>query len=99
MLLKQNKFELFERLLAFLAGETELNAVLCGYFCKVFSVLVSNKPKEVFGYVYSHPEVLESMVRHSYQKSVSEVLIRMLNTSENVFTGEGIEYSEIESIR
>lgn len=43
-----NKFELFERLLGFLDTDEELNPVLCGYFCKVFSVLVSNKPKEVY---------------------------------------------------
>ena len=31
-----NKYELFERLLAFLDSKEELNPVLCGYFCKVF---------------------------------------------------------------
>jgi len=38
----------------------------------------------VFGYVYTHPEVLDNFVKHCYQKSVSEVLVRLLNVSENV---------------
>lgn len=79
--------------------QEELNPVLCGYFCKVFGQLVSNKPKEVYTYVYTHPQVLDNLVRHSYQKSISEVLIRLLNTSENVFFDGMIEYSEVNSIR
>ena len=59
-----NRFELFEHLLSFLESEQELNPVLSGYFCKLFQVLVGSKPKEVFGYVYSHPQVLDNMVRH-----------------------------------
>jgi hypothetical protein len=46
--------------------------------------LVGNKPKEVFGYVYNHPVVLDNLVKHIYQKSICEVLIRLLNVSENV---------------
>ena len=61
---KCNKFYLFEKLLSFIDTDEELNPVLCGYFCKVFSVLVSNKPKEVFSYIYSHTEVLDNLVRH-----------------------------------
>jgi hypothetical protein len=62
--------------------------VLSGYFGKIFFVLVSNKPKEVFSYIYTHPIVIDNMIKHSYQKSISEILIRLLNTSENVFTGD-----------
>ena len=93
-----NKFELFERLLSFLGLEDELNPVLSGYFCKVLAQLVATKPKEVFGYVYTHPKVLDDMVRHSYQKSVSDILIRLLNTTENVFNNV-MEYAEVNSIR
>ena len=42
---KANKFELFERYLAFLETDEELNAVLCGYFSKVFTLLVGSKTK------------------------------------------------------
>lgn len=46
---------------------------------------MSNKTKEVFTYVYNHPQTLEMLVKHLYNKSISEVLIRLLNVSDNVF--------------
>ncbi|CDW85807.1 UNKNOWN [Stylonychia lemnae] len=79
-----NEFELFEKLLSFLDTDEQLNPVLAGYFCKLFQVLVGNKPKDVFNYVYTHPEVLYNMVKHINSKSISEVLIRLLNVTENV---------------
>ncbi len=60
----RNPTELFEKFIAFVDTDEELNPVLCGYFCKLFQVLVGNKPREVFTYVYSHPEVLDNMVKH-----------------------------------
>ena len=95
---KSNKYEVFEKLLSFLDSEQELNAVLSGYFCKVFQVLVLNKPREVFTYIYSHPEVLGKFAHHIGNKSVSEVLIRILNVSDNVFESS-FETSNLESIR
>lgn len=102
--MKNNKYELFERLLSFLEtpeGSTEeLNPVLSGYFSKVFAQLVSTKAKEVYSYVYTHTRVLDNLVKHSYQKSISEVLIRLLNTSESVFFDqEGLSAEDINSIR
>lgn len=75
-----NKYELFEHFLSFIETNEELNPVLCGYFAKLFQVLVSSNPKEIFTYIYSHPIVLDNLVRHSYQKSISDVLIRLMNT-------------------
>lgn len=63
---KANKFELFEKLLSFVDTDEEVNPVLAGYFCKLFQVLVGNKPREVFSYVYNHPEVLDNLVKHIY---------------------------------
>jgi serine/threonine-protein phosphatase 6 regulatory subunit 3 len=87
-------------LLTFLDTDDELNPVLAGYFCKLFQVLVGNKPKEVFTYVYQHPEVIEKMIKHIYQKSVSEVLIRLLNVSENVLDSDcEISAADMDSVR
>jgi len=94
---RQNKYYLFEKLLSFIDTESELNEVLCGYFCKLFSVLVSNKPKDVFSYIYNHPEVLDHFVKHIYNKSISDVLVRLLNVSDNVF--EDGFYGNVDSIR
>lgn len=46
---------------------------------------MGNKPREVFAYIYNHPEVLDNLVKHIYQKSISEVLIRVLNVTDNLF--------------
>ena len=46
---------------------------------------MGNKPREVFGYVYSHPQVFDNFVKHMDDKSVSEILIRLLNVSDNMF--------------
>jgi len=95
-----NKFELFERYLSFLSStDQDLNEVLCGYFSKVFTVLVSAKTKEVFTYIYTHPVIFDHLLTHSYQKSISEILIRLLNTQENLFNENSIAYSEVNSIR
>ena len=82
---KYNKYELFEKMLSFLNTDQELNNVLCGYFCKLFQVLVGNKPKEVFSYIYNNPQCIDLLVKHIYNKSISEVLVRVLNVSDNVF--------------
>lgn len=98
-----NKYELLEHFLSFIDTEEELNPVLCGYFAKLFQVLVSSHAKEVFGYVYSHTVVLDNLVRHSYQKSISDVLIRLMNTQENLFQGENdilqLSYHDINTLR
>jgi hypothetical protein len=94
-----NKFELFERYLSFLNTDSDLNEVLCGYFSKVFTVLVSAKTKEVFTYIYTHPLIFDHLLTHSHQKSISEILIRLLNTQENLFNENSIAYSEVNSIR
>jgi len=61
-----------------------LNSVLSGYFTKLFNILISNKASEVYRYIYSHPKVFDNLIRHLYQKSISELLSKLLNFSENL---------------
>ena len=51
----------------------------------------------MFNYIYNHTEVIDNLVKHVYQKSISEVLIRILNISENLFNENII--GMIENIR
>lgn len=46
---------------------------------------MGNKPKEVLQYVYQHPEVIDNLVKHIYSKSICEILIRILNVTDNIF--------------
>jgi hypothetical protein len=41
-------------------------------------MLISNKPRQVFSYVYTNPEVFDLLVKHLSDKSVSEVLQKLL---------------------
>jgi hypothetical protein len=41
-------------------------------------MLISNKPRQVFSYVYTHPQVFDLFVKHLSDKSVSEVLQKLL---------------------
>lgn len=61
--------------------------------------LVSNKAKEVYSYIYKHPEVLDKLVDRIGCKSISEILVKLLNVSEIISEGEGFDYHEIDTIR
>lgn len=74
-----NKYVLLERLFKFIQTEEELNPVLSGYFCKLVSLLISRKQKQLFPFIYS-PEstVIEDLLKHVYQKSISEIINKLL---------------------
>lgn len=103
--MKKNKYYLFEKLLSFLdSEEMPLNSVLSGYFCKVFQVLISCKPNDVLLYCYTvNPDrVFGGLVRHSYQKSLTEVLSKLLLTSvseESTLDSDKISSQELDSIK
>ncbi len=45
-------------------------------------VLLGNRGKEVLGYIYDYPVVIDNLVRHVSNKSVCEVLEQLLSTHE-----------------
>jgi hypothetical protein len=50
---EENKYQLLDRLFSFLRQEEELNPVLSGYFCKLVSLLISRKQKQLIPYIFS----------------------------------------------
>jgi negative regulator of replication initiation len=46
--------------------------------------LLQSKAQEVYRYIYSHPRVLDNMIKHLNQKSVSEILQKLLNLNEPI---------------
>mmetsp|Transcript_32815 Transcript_32815/g.50105 ORF Transcript_32815/g.50105 Transcript_32815/m.50105 type:complete len:446 (-) Transcript_32815:607-1944(-) len=75
----ENKHVLLDRLFAFVHQEGELNPVLSGYFCKLVSLLISRKQKQLIPYIYGQNSmIIDSLLNHVYQKSVSEVLNKLL---------------------
>ena len=54
-------------------------------------ILIQSKQKDVFTYVYSHPQVFDNLVKHIYQKSLSDVLQKLLaNTPTNYSADDGL---------
>ena len=51
-------------------------------------VLINNRPRELFAYVYTHPVVLDNLVRHVGTKSICEVLTQMLSSNESMLEEE-----------
>lgn len=86
-----NKYVLLDRLFKFIAapeGE-ELNPVLSGYFCKLVSLLISRKQKQLVPYIF-RPEspIIDHLVNHVGQKSVSEILNKLLTQIDSDFEPE-----------
>lgn len=67
---------LLDRLFKFVRSrEKPLNAVLAGYFSKLVTLLINRKQKSLIPYVFSpESDVIESLLYHVYQKSISEVV-------------------------
>jgi len=76
-----NKYVLLDRLFKFIRTDQEepLNPVLSGYFSKLVSLLISRKQKLLVPYVFAKDcNILDCLLRHVYQKSISDVLDKLL---------------------
>jgi len=74
---------LLDRLFKFIRTEPEdkeeLNPVLSGYFCKLVSILISRKCRQLVPYVFSPgSDLIECLLKHVYQRSISEILNKLL---------------------
>jgi SIT4 phosphatase-associated protein len=66
----------------------EVNPVLSGYFWKIVITLLAYKPKEIMSYIYSKQTVLEKMLEHVYDKSICDIIIKVLNISNNATSAQ-----------
>jgi hypothetical protein len=81
MLKHELKQPLLERLFSFVRTEEKpLNPVLSGYFAKLVTLLINRKQKSLVPYVFgSDSDVIDWLIYHVYQKSISELLSKFLN--------------------
>jgi hypothetical protein len=64
----------------FIRTEDELNPVLCGYFAKTVTSMATQHRKACQLYVFNpQNRVIEYLVRHVYNRSLADLLIRLLN--------------------
>lgn len=87
-----NKYHLLDRLFKFIRTEgdiSELNPVLSGYFCKLVSLLISRKQKQLVPYVFDKDsDVIDCLLKHVEQKSISEILNKLLTQIDTDYEPE-----------
>jgi len=68
-----------------------LNAVLSGYFSKLLTLLLTRREKQIIPYIFNAENdcsLLDNLVHHVYQKSLSEFLNKLLGVNATEFEGE-----------
>mmetsp|Transcript_25780 Transcript_25780/g.29693 ORF Transcript_25780/g.29693 Transcript_25780/m.29693 type:complete len:272 (-) Transcript_25780:1171-1986(-) len=85
----------------FVRTDEELNSVLCGYFTKFLNSLMNRNRKGFFAYVHDPKNrVIESLIKHAYNRSISDVLIKVLyENMDNPEKKKGYILSIINSMR
>jgi hypothetical protein len=62
---------------------------LSGYFSRLVSLLISRKQKDLIPYVFApESQIMDCLVKHVYQKSVSEILNKLLTQVDSNFDAE-----------
>ena len=79
------KYMLLDRLMKFIRQqEKPLNAVLSGYFAKLITLLLNRRQKSLLPYVLApESDIVESLLFHVYQKSLSELITKILNIQDD----------------
>lgn len=82
-----DKYMLLKYLFRFVqTRQYPLNPVLSGYFAKLLILLLNRKQKQVVPFIFSAQcGLIDDLLFHVYQKSVSEVLNKLLNISEQSY--------------
>ncbi len=86
---------LLEKLLSLLKNEGEVNPVLAGYFCKVMQVIIEKRKLDLLEYIFKYREHVDGVLRHCYNRSISDVLSKILSNEDKFITGTtGEEFAE-----
>lgn len=91
-----NKYELIDYLNQFLLTDGELNDVLSGYYARLFNILLQKKSDEVGKYFYNNPRYLYKLAYHSYSKSITDTIIKILDISKEKL---GMDDVKVDAIR
>jgi len=76
---------LLDKLFSFIeTREKPLNPVLAGYFQKLVTILLNRKQRQLLPYIFAKDSpVMDNLLYHVYQKSISEVLNKFVSLSDN----------------
>jgi chemotaxis protein histidine kinase CheA len=79
---EEARYSLLEKLLSLLASPEPINNVLAGYFSKVFTAILEKHKYDLLEYFLRFPEHLDNIIKHSYNKSIADLLGKMLVNDE-----------------
>jgi serine/threonine-protein phosphatase 6 regulatory subunit 3 len=90
------KYALLDKLLSLLEDEGEINSVLAGYFAKAFNAILERHMNDVLAYLLYYNVHIKNFLKHSYNKSIADVLNKLVsfdersngNTSEELLEGK-----------
>jgi len=94
--LSDNQYDLLDYLTGFIDTENELNDVLSGYFSRLCNILLQKKSIELAKYFYTNEKLLYKFAYHSYSKSLTDTIIKILDINTDKIE---VEEAEIERIR
>lgn len=79
-----------DRLFKFIrTKDIPLNPVLAGYFAKLVTLLINRKQKNLIPYVFRpESDVIDCLLYHVYQKSIAELLNKLLSIQNHDFEGQ-----------
>jgi len=88
------RYSLLEKLLSFLNKEDDANPTLAGYFSKVMQIIIEKRKLDLLKYIFRYKEHATNIIKHSYNKSISDVLNKILSNEDKFITGTtGEEFS------
>ena len=94
----ENNFELLDYLLNFVMNDnTNLNNVLSGYFSNIMMKLIDKYTNKILKYLYlKRKHILEKIMKHSNNKAISELAIKILKLKNLIFNLEDEKKEEEE---
>ena len=86
----ENNFEILDYLLNFVMNDNiNLNHVLSGYFSNIMMKLIDKYTNKILKYLYlKRKDVLEKIMKHSNNKAISELAIKVLKLKNLIFNLE-----------
>lgn len=84
-----NQHDLCDYVMDFLNTDEEVNPVLAGYFSKLITQLLNTKSAPLIAYLFDETNnYVINFVKHSYNRSISDVLLLVLRHASNVIDEE-----------
>jgi len=93
--LSDNKYDLIEYLCRFIDTDEELNDVLAGYFSRLCNILLQKKSLDMAKFFFTHTHYLYRFAYHSYSKSLTDTVIKILDISTDKLDLEEEQVKEV----